>query len=267
MRAAILAIVFLLSGTGSQAQEGASAASSLTELFEAANIAASRGDYASAIAKYGLLVESGVQDPDVYGNLATSFAQAGDFPRAILNYERALRLRPNDDQARDNLRQAEKSLEEQRAEAEGEAMIQRSRSLSEAVYGSFTEDGLAFALLLANLALFFGLAWAWVTARKQRWLYALLLISGSTLAFAAFGLGTKAGMFRDGPRAVTLDERLLLREGPDPRAQSRGESRGGDRGEIVSRDRDFLKFRVVGGLEGWVPASSVGLIDPDDGVH
>lgn len=241
--------------------------SSLTGIFESANLAASRGDQANAIASYGKLIEAGVHDPDVYFNLATSYAQSGDYPRAILNYERALVLRPNESKASENLRDAEQALEEQRAELEGEATIQRSSSISDAAYGSVSEDALGYVLLFTNLVFFMALAWIAIGRRRHRWLYPLLFASGAFLLFAALGLATKAGLLRDGPRVVTLDDRLVLREGPDPRAQLRGEARGGDRGEVVDRDRDFVKLRMVSGLEGWTAASGVGLIDPEDGLH
>jgi tetratricopeptide (TPR) repeat protein len=269
MQAWHLALAILIAPAGAAAQQPgqASGGSSLTGVFDAANVAASRGDHARAISNYRKLTEAGVHDPDVYFNLATSFAQSGDYPRAILSYERALTLRPNDSKASDDLQAAEKALEEQRAEAEGEAVIQRSSSISDAIYGSVSEDVLASALLAANLLFFVGLAWVSVGRRRHGWLYALLVASCVALVFCALGLGAKAGMLRDGPRAVALDDRVILREGPDPRAQVRGEARGGDRGEIVDRDRDFVKLRVVSGLEGWTPRSGVGLIDPDHGVH
>jgi tetratricopeptide (TPR) repeat protein len=270
MRGRYVALVALLAASvGAAAQEPGQApgGSSLTAIFEEANIAASRGDHTEAISNYRKLTEAGIRDPDVYFNLATSFAQSGDYARAILNYERALTLRPNDTKASESLREAEKALEEQRAEAEGEAMIQRSSSISDAVYGGLSEDTLAVALLVANLLFFLGLAWALVKRRRNRWLYPLLGSSGILLTFCALGLGAKTGLLRDGPRAVALDDHVILREGPDPRAQVRGEARAGDRGEIVTRDRDFVKLRVVSGLEGWTPDSGVGLIDPDQGVH
>ncbi|MGB3052792.1 MAG: hypothetical protein WBB42_17450 [Polyangiales bacterium] len=273
MRVCLIAVALfvapLLGRSMVSAQETprATGGSSLTEIFESANVAASRGDYAIAIAGYGKLIEAGVHDPDVYFNLATSFAQSGGYPRAILNYERALVLRPNESKASENLRDAEKALEEQRAELEGEATIQRSSSISDAAYGSVSEDALAYALLIANLVFFMALAWASTGRRRHRWLYPLLLASGASLLIAALGLATKAGSLRDGPRVVTLDDRLVLREGPDPRAQLRGEARGGDRGELVDRDRDFVKLRMVSGLEGWTAASGVGLIDSEHGLH
>jgi tetratricopeptide (TPR) repeat protein len=246
---------------GAPARTQAAGPSSLTEIFESANVAATRGDHATAIANYRKLTEAGVHDPDVYFNLATAYAQSGDYARAILNYERALTLRPNDAKTSEGLRSAERVLEERRAEAEGEATIQRSDSISDALYRSFTENGLSIGLLVANALFFAALAWASLGRRRNRWLAALLAISGIMLLFCALGLGVKAGLLRDGPRAVALDDRVILREGPDPRARPRGQARAGDRGQIVDRDRDFVKLRVVGRLEGWTPASSVGLID------
>ena len=269
MRVWCLALVLLVAPVGALAQQQgqASGGSSLTGIFEAANVAASRGNHAGAIFNYRRLTDAGIHDPDVYFNLATSFAQFGDYARAILNYERVLTLRPNDSKAVENLRDAEKALEEQRAEVEGEAMIQRSSSIVDAIYGGLSEDALAIALLVANLLFFLGLAWASLGRRQHGWLYAMLVSSAIVLVFCAVGLGAKSGLLRDGPRVVALDDRVILREGPDPRAQVRGEARSGDRGEIVDRDRDFVKLRVVNGLEGWTPGSGVGLIDLNHGVH
>lgn len=262
-----VAIACLLLGVsvGAAGQEVGS--SSLTEVFEEANVAASRGDHASAVSGYGLLVDAGVRDPDVFFNLGTAFAQSGDYPRAILNYERALELRPTDDATSENLHNAELRLEEGRAEAEGEAMIQRRSSIGDAIYGGFTEDALAYALLLANLCFFGCLGWAWASRERSGGVLATLIATGVILLFSALGIGVKAGMFRDGPRAVTLDDRVVLLEGPDDQAQMRGEARGGDRCEVIGADRDFVKLRMVSGLEGWAPASSVGIVDLDEGLH
>jgi tetratricopeptide (TPR) repeat protein len=269
MRSWCIALLLLGAPLGAFAQEPSqsSSAASLTSIFESANVAASRGDHRGAIANYHKLIEAGVHDPDVYFNLATAFAQSGSYPRAILYYERALSLRPSDSKASENLRDAEKALEEERAEAEGEATIQRNSSLSDAIYDGFSEDALASTILIANLFFFLALAWASVASHRTRWLYSLLTLSGFLLLFSATGLGAKAGLFRDGPRAIAIDDRVVLREGPDPRAQIRGVARAGDRGEVVDRDRDFVKLRVDSGLEGWTATSGVGFIDPDHGVH
>jgi tetratricopeptide (TPR) repeat protein len=267
VRKLIALTVLLQAGSLAVRAEGTSNVASLTEIFEAGNIAASQGDYPAAIRSYSVLMEAGITDPDVCFNLATAYAQAGDYPRAILGFERALVLRPGDDQAEENLRAAERALEEQRAEAEGEAMIHGGGSPAEALYRSLPEDLLAYGLLAANLVFFGCLAWTWATRRKGRWLLGLLIASGALFAFSAIGLGQKAGVLRDGPRVVALEDRVPLREGPYLQARARGEARGGDRGVALDRDGDFLRVRLVSRVEGWAPASAVGIIDPHEGLH
>jgi len=259
----MLAVLAVSLGATAQTIES----SSLADIFENANLAAARGDYTSAVSDYRRLVDAGVRDPDVFFNLGTAFAQAGEYSSAILNYERALDLRPNDDETQANLRNAERLLEERRAEAEGEAMIQRRSSIGDALYGSFTDDVLAYLLLVANLGFFGCLAWAWGSQRRSGGLVSATVLAGALLVFAALGMGVKAGMLRDGPRAVALDDRVALRDGPDEHARVRGEARGGDRVEVIGADRDFLKLRTVSGLEGWVPGGAVGLVDLDERLH
>lgn len=262
MRGVVILLCVFFSVSVVRAQE-----SSLSEVFEAANVAASRGDQVTAVAGYATLVEAGVRDPDVFFNLGTTFARAGDYPRAILNFERSLALRPNDDVTLNNLRQTEQLLEERRAEAEGEAMIHRRRSIAEAVYDNFPEDALAIALLIANAGFFGCLGWAWMSGRRNGWLIALSTILGAMLSFSALGLAEKSGALRDGPRAVALGDRVPLREGPDEEARVRGEARGGDRGDVVGADGGFVKLRVINGAEGWASAADVGLVDLDERVH
>lgn len=73
------------------------------DLFRGANEAYSRGDYGQAIAKYEQITATAGYAPTVLYNLANSYALSGKTGRAILNYERALRLSPADSDAAGNL--------------------------------------------------------------------------------------------------------------------------------------------------------------------
>ncbi|MGB5813349.1 MAG: tetratricopeptide repeat protein [Polyangiales bacterium] len=261
-------VLLLLPGlVRSQTPEADGPATQLQDVFSEANVAASRGALGEAKSNYLELMRAGVVDPDVYFNLATVLAQSSDYPGAILNYERSLSLRPGDARAAENLAAAEKTLEESRAEAEGEASIKRNSSLGDAVYRRFPESSLAYALLVSNLLLFAVLAWAWVRRRRGRAFYSLFISAALVLLFSAFGLATKSDWFREGPMAVVLADRVTLLEGPDPRAQVRGEARGADRGVLTDQDGDFVKLRVIGGPEGWVEAKLVGSITPGHSAH
>lgn len=72
-------------------------------LFQKANEAYSRGDFQQAIILYQELTAASGYSPAVLYNLANSHAQAGETGRAVLNYERALRLSPSDSDIKGNL--------------------------------------------------------------------------------------------------------------------------------------------------------------------
>ncbi|TKB24287.1 tetratricopeptide repeat protein [Desulfopila sp. IMCC35006] len=73
------------------------------DLFRRGNEAYSRGDYDQAIANYEQLTTTAGYAPAVLYNLANSYAMAGKTGKAILNYERALRLAPADSDIAGNL--------------------------------------------------------------------------------------------------------------------------------------------------------------------
>lgn len=84
------------------------AGSAEDSLFQEANEAYSRGDYADAILKYEQITETAGYAPSVLYNLANSYAQSGQTGRAVLNYERALRLAPSDSDISGNLQLVKK---------------------------------------------------------------------------------------------------------------------------------------------------------------
>jgi tetratricopeptide (TPR) repeat protein len=84
------------------------AGTTIEETFQQANEAYSRGDYTSAAADYEQIIEIYGYSPGVLFNLANSYAQDGQIGRAVLNYERALRLNPSDPDIIGNLELVEK---------------------------------------------------------------------------------------------------------------------------------------------------------------
>jgi len=72
-------------------------------VFQQANEAYSRGDYDQAISKYLEITKTAGYSPSVLFNLANSYALSGRTGKAILNYQRALRLSPSDSDISGNL--------------------------------------------------------------------------------------------------------------------------------------------------------------------
>ena len=65
------------------------------------------GDYQGAIAQYEAVLSSGLASADLYYNLGNAYYRTDQMGPAVLNYCRALRLRPGMSDARENLALAE----------------------------------------------------------------------------------------------------------------------------------------------------------------
>lgn len=66
--------------------------------------------YPEAIARYEQILQNGLESGEVYYNLGNAYFRSGDMGRAILNYERARRLAPLNDDIRYNLEIANLSI-------------------------------------------------------------------------------------------------------------------------------------------------------------
>ena len=78
-------------------------AQSPAELFDAGNKAYKAGQYAEASAHYEAALSQGQENAAIYYNLGDSYYRQGELALAILNFERAKRLAPTDNDIQENL--------------------------------------------------------------------------------------------------------------------------------------------------------------------
>jgi tetratricopeptide (TPR) repeat protein len=74
-----------------------------TQLFYAANLDYEKRDYAKALSQYLKVLDSSLESGELYYNIGNSFFKLGKLGYAILYYERANRLMPQDSDVRSNL--------------------------------------------------------------------------------------------------------------------------------------------------------------------
>ncbi|MEM9192382.1 MAG: tetratricopeptide repeat protein [Myxococcota bacterium] len=233
----------------------------LDELFARGNAAFVEGDDDGAIQNYELLIEAGVEDPDVYFNLATARGRRGDYGQAVRYFEKTLRLRPGDEEAARGLSQAQGALGKRRAQREGEATVQTGAPIGDALVRPFSSGVLAILLLGSNL-LFFGLLIAIRftrgTARIGLAIAAPLL--GLLALSSGLGLTIRADVFREGQRAVIVVRSAELREGPAESAVARGRAYEGENARILEAGDGWVFVRLSPNREGWIPEREAGTI-------
>ena len=242
------------------ALSGGARADSLSDVFARGNAAHARGDYAQAAREYEALVQSGIDDPDVCFDLASAYGALGKYGQAIRYFQRALRLDPGDDAAREGLRLARQALGERQAQARGEAIVVDRPPLTEALFAPFTSNGLAIALLISIwLATLLFLVLPSLRAEALR--LGVGIASALALAlslFSAVGVGAKADWGRAGERAVVLRDAAPMREGPDDAARLVGELAEGEGVRIVARSGPYARVVARNEQTGYVRSEDVG---------
>ena len=251
-----LAAAFLVSLCASARAEG------LQDIFRSGNEAFFGNNFAEAEQRYQRLLDAGVRDPDVFVNLGLAQARNGELGRAILSFERALVLRPDDADASSALAQARAAVGKRRADAQGEAVVETRPPLTEALVRPYRENTLAI-LALALDALLFGCLLVRRVARSDSVRTGLGIAASVAALSCGVMLGAlviKRGGHRDGRAAIVLRDGAEVREAPDPRAATRARAHEGGSAQVLARDSGFARVRTATGATGWIADEDVGII-------
>lgn len=242
------------------APPAAAAGQPLGEVFRRATEAAARGDHEAALAGYDQLIEAGVTDADVFFDRATVLARQRRYGAAIRDFRAALALRPGDDGARAGLDRAQEALAERRAERDGEAVVGAETSPLRAFVAPLPEPTLAWLVLALDVAFCLALGGLWWVRREvpRAALGVAAGLLGLALAASGAALAVRRGVFRDGPAAVVLADAALL-EGPVEGAEVRRRVDEGTTATVLDVRGGHARVRV-GGDEGWVEVSDVGIV-------
>ena len=81
-------------------------------LWNSANAAYAQGQWDAAIKDYSMIVSTSLESAALYCNLGDAYFKSGNIGKAILNYERALKLDPSYSDARYNLDLANNSIQD-----------------------------------------------------------------------------------------------------------------------------------------------------------
>lgn len=221
------------------------------KVFQEANASYKTGDYAKAAGLYESLT---LQEPQVaafYYDLANAYVRLGKWSRAILNYEKALRLDPRNADVRENLRYA-RGLLEYRAEDTRNGYLKAT----EAVLKYMTDQEVliaAFSILFVFLSggiLYFlngrGVFWnPW-----QRFVFFLLLIA----TLAAVGKQIQSHVIRD---AIVMQKECEARYGPSEHDQVAFRMGEGIKVFVMDRREDWNRVLLTNGESGWVKDSAI----------
>jgi tetratricopeptide (TPR) repeat protein len=249
----VAAIVFF--GIASLFGASPAQADVLDSAWNRGNDAYQSGDYAAARTAYEEIDRQGVVSSDLYYNLGVSHFRLGDLGRATWNFERALALDPEDDDASFNLKQVRKLLAQaSHDKIEGgdvaplwiRVVTQVSPSMEAWLF--VTLYLIVFALLFLRLR---------APSEARTGYNAGIAVSGLLAVLAGVLLFGRVSLDHI-PFGIVLPKAVDCKDGADSNYRTSFTLHAGLRVRIVDQDTQWVRIRLHNGLEGWVPENSVG---------
>ena len=229
------------------------------ELFESANAMYKEGKYTEAIKAYESLVDGNQVSSELFYNLGNCYYKLNKVAPAIFNYERALKLNPNNEDAQNNLIFANR-LTIDRIEDLPKSVFQKlSSSYFEKLhYNTWGAFVILFAFLAVGLFLLFYFSFS---PLKKRLFFTLsiisllLLVTSYTIAYQQYKkeVNTK--------EAIVFAESVSVQTEPTNNASEAFVIHEGTKVKVLDAVDDWSKIKLADGKIGWLKNETIKLLN------
>ncbi len=211
------------------------------------------GDYAGAAAAFTELTQEKIQNGKLYYNLANAHLKNGDLGHAILWYERALKLIPDDPDLRFNHEYA-RSLVKDAPEKEGIGL----RGVFFFWNDLLGTKTIRWTAILLNLLLWLILGFRLMRGKRplKGGVHLLLIVSLIFTGTALYGYTDGTA----GQSGIILPAQVSVRSGLSKSATELFLLHAGTKVTIQKEKEGFYRIGFSESKIGWVPASDVGAI-------
>ena len=246
-----IVIILLIAITGFKASH----AIDQDSLFQKANEAYASGFYLEAIDQYLKIVDMGFESAELYFNTGNACFKLEDYPSAILYYEKAKKLDPNDEDINFNLAIANTRIVD-KIEPVPEIFFRRWWRTLTNLLGTDTWAMLgtgAFILFFILLAFYL---LSRVTRIRKTSFYSGLVVLFIAL-FAFFIALQKYRAFQLDREAIVFTPTITVKSSPNPNSVDLFVIHEGSKVQIMDQVGEWCEIRIANGSVGWLPVSSI----------
>ena len=230
-------------------------AQSADMLMEQANNAYNQGLYDSSINLYNQVLSQNVESAELYYNLGNAWFKKSEIPHAILYYEKARKLKPNDDDIEYNLGVANSMIVD-KIESVPKLFFQDWWNY---FYNLFGADLWAVILLVswALFILFTGI-FLLTGSRRSKKLGFFLGIFFLLITVASYGLASQKyyhSILHN--EAIIFTPTLTVKSSPTITAVDLFVIHEGTKVKVLDKVDGWVKIKISNGSVGWIPEKSL----------
>jgi len=225
------------------------------DLLQKANELYTKDQFKQAIDVYNQILITNMESPEVYFNLGNAYYKTGQYTQAILNYERAKLLAPDDEDINFNLQVANQKVVDSITELPGFFITRWWKS----IVNSQTTDGWAmlsifsFVLFLVMLGFYF-FAKTSDIKRITFWSGCFLIV------FAIFSWSFAAqqkSRLVNHSEAIVMQPTVTVKSSPSENGTNLFVVHEGLKVKITDKLGDWVEIKLADGNKGWLLLESI----------
>jgi tetratricopeptide (TPR) repeat protein len=224
-------------------------------LYEKAILHYQKAEYDSAIATYEQLLGTGAEAVEVYYNLGNCYYKTGHVAKAIVNYERALKLNPKDEDAEFNLNVAQLKVVD-KIEPVPQIFYARWKDTITSLFTSNTWSTLVIVMLWITFIL-----GAFYIFSRQPFIrqVTFILILVFTLLTAGSLFFTHHSYMENVVKknAIIVASSVYVKSSPDDKGNDLFIIHEGTKVEVLDDFLHWKKIRIANGSIGWLKVNEI----------
>jgi len=228
------------------------------QLFEDANKLYNEANYTEALEKYKSILESGEHSAELYFNMANAHYKLNHVAPSIYYYEKALLLKPNDKDIKNNIAFA-RNMTVDAIDTVPEVGITK---LIKNVTNMMSFDAwakLTISLVVLFVILFVTYYFTYSTTKKR-----LAFVTGSfSLLLAFFTLGFSFHKFKlvsENQPAIVFAQETKIKSEPNLRSAESFVLHEGTKVQVLDTVNNWKKIKLTDGKTGWIMNDDIKMI-------
>lgn len=226
--------------------------------IQQANSAYNQGLYDSAIILYNEVIEAKMESSELYYNLGSAYFKNQNLPKAILYFEKAKKINPNDEDIDYNLNIAN-SLIVDKIEKVPEMFYKHWWNYFYNLFNADTWTILSLSIWCIFIVFlgFFILSKSRRSKKLSFYLATLLFIA----AIVSFGLASQKYYYtKENKEAIIFTPTITVKSSPTANSVDLFVIHEGTKVKIVDKVDNWNKIKIQDGSIGWLPSKSMEMI-------
>lgn len=233
-------------------------ADSLYKYIQQGNKAYTENEFEKAIMAYETIIQNGYSSAELYYNLGNAYYRTENYKLAILNYERALRLSPDDENIKTNLEFAKNHIQDRIDEIPKLFILKWFENFinlfSADSWSVISISSFILALVLSIVFLFSKT----IAFRKTSFFIGFILIIISGISF--YNAYQQDNKITEHDEAIIFSPSVTVKSAPKANGTDLFIIHEGLKVKIIGSTKGWKEIRLSDGKIGWLPEESIIII-------